>query len=118
MLSYTQAIGRVLTLDATEDQGRFDTFMQPFSAMCRAVSAEMHAAMPNFQQLKVCISFLTSFSPRTVLSPLVTRVQVSVLGLARDLRGIVAVCGGKPSYVLFYEWLYPEHISVCPLLRM
>ena len=54
-----EAIGRVLTLDATEDQGRFEGFMQPFTSMCRAVQSELSSPVPNYQQLKVRTAMLS-----------------------------------------------------------
>ena len=50
-----QAIGKILTLDASEDQGRFEEFMAPFANMFRTVQSEManvHAG--NADTLKVC----------------------------------------------------------------
>ena len=36
-----QSIGRIVTLDASEDQGRFEDFMQPFALAFRNLEALM-----------------------------------------------------------------------------
>ena len=38
--------------------------------------------------------------------------QRAVLGLVRDLRGIVYACTNKQSYMLIFEWLYPDRMPV------
>lgn len=86
--TYYTAIGRILTLDASDDQGRFEEFMIPFGTMFRQVNAEMSSpSQSNILQIK----------------------QV-ILGLARDLRGLLQTCANKPAYVLFFEWFFPEYI--------
>ena len=31
-----------------------------------------------------------------------------MIGSARDLRGILLAFNSKPSYMMFFEWLYPS----------
>ena len=51
---FLQAIGRILTLDASDDQGRFEEFMIPFGTMFRQVNAEMSSpSQSNILQIKV-----------------------------------------------------------------
>lgn len=36
-------------------------------------------------------------------------LQRIMIGSARDLRGILQAFVNKPSYMMFFEWLYPKH---------
>ena len=42
------------------------------------------------------------------------QVRAALVGVLRDLRGIVAACSNRRTYGLFFDWIYPEHT---PLLR-
>lgn len=84
------AIGKLLTPDASEDQGRFEEFMAPFAATFRAVTTEL----------------------ARVSTENIHRIKHAVVGLARDLRGIVQTCSSKASYTLFFEWIYPDHLPI------
>ena len=86
-----QALGRILTLDASEDQGRFEEFMQPMAATFRTLQQELSGP---------------------VHPAAAERLQSIVLGLARDLRGIAVTCANKPSYTLLFEWIYPDYLPV------
>ena len=35
-------------------------------------------------------------------------VRQALIGVLRDLRGIVAACSNRRTYSLFFDWLYPE----------
>eukprot|EP00042_Codosiga_hollandica_P039830 m.336856 g.336856 ORF g.336856 m.336856 type:complete len:1074 (+) comp55707_c0_seq3:45-3266(+) len=86
--SFYSGLGRILTLDASEDQGRFELFMQPFAAVMRDITSALH----QHHQLD--------------------HLKPIVLGLARDLRGIAVTCANKISYTLLFEWIFPDYISV------
>lgn len=43
-------------------------------------------------------------------------VKVAVIGVLRDLRGVVSTMSNRKSYTLFFEWMYPHHTPV--LLRI
>jgi len=48
-------------------------------------------------------------------SPLFNQVeeaQKCVIGLARDLRGLAFAFNTKQSYMMFFDWLYPDYAAV------
>jgi len=36
-------------------------------------------------------------------------VQIALVGLFRDLRGICNACSNKKTYMLFFEWIFPKY---------
>ena len=36
------------------------------------------------------------------------QVRHALVGVLRDLRGVVTACSNRRTYALFFEWLYPE----------
>jgi exportin-7 len=43
-------------------------------------------------------------------------VKTAVIGVLRDLRGVVATMSNRKTYSLFFDWIYPTHTPV--LLRI
>ena len=39
-------------------------------------------------------------------------VRKTVIGLARDLRGLVFAFNTKVSYMMLFEWLYPTYTPI------
>lgn len=48
----------------------------------------------------------------TTRTRLCSHLQRAVLGLVRDLRGIVYACTNRQAYMLIFDWLYPERMPV------
>ena len=68
---------------------KFKTFMEPFTHIFRSLArAETDWATPQ--------------------------VRSAVIGLLRDLRGIVCACSNRRTYAYFFDWLHPEFV---PLLQ-
>lgn len=48
-------------------------------------------------------------------SPMFSQVeeaQKCVIGLARDLRGLAFAFNTKQSYMMLFDWLYPDYAAV------
>jgi exportin-7 len=39
-------------------------------------------------------------------------VKTAVIGVLRDLRGVIATMSNRKSYSLFFDWIYPVHMPV------
>jgi exportin-7 len=39
-------------------------------------------------------------------------VKTAVIGVLRDLRGVIATMSNRKSYSLFFDWIYPAHMPV------
>ena len=63
---------------------KFKVFMEPFTRLLRSLASQDEA----------------SFGGGAVRSALI--------GVLRDLRGIVCACSNRRTYGLFFDWLYPE----------
>ena len=84
---------KLLFLD--EATFKFKVFMEPFTRLLRSLSGQDEAAF-------------TTLQVRTVL-----------VGVLRDLRGVVCACSNRRAYGLFFEWLYPAFtpLMLVPLIR-
>ncbi len=83
-------LGRLLFME--EAPARFRAFMSPFDALC----AQLAAAAAD---------------PRAFRSP---HTRALLIGLFRDLRGVVSATASRRTYGAVFEWLYPTHT---PLLH-
>ncbi|XP_010003859.1 PREDICTED: ran-binding protein 17 [Chaetura pelagica] len=82
------ALTRLLMEDLGEDEDEFENFMLPLTV--------------SFESLTQ--AFNSSFEQEEAKRMLV--------GLARDLRGIVSALNTKTSYSMLFHWIYPAYISV------
>jgi exportin-7 len=55
------------------------------------------------------MSQLADTSPEAFASQ---RVCVAVVGVLRDLRGVVSACSSRRTYTLFFDWVYPNFTPV------
>lgn len=39
-------------------------------------------------------------------------MQKTVIGLARDIRGVAFACNMKSAYLMLFDWLYPSFLSL------
>jgi exportin-7 len=84
-------LGRLLFME--EAPARFKVFMAPFDGLCAqlaAAAADPHGAFR---------------APQT---------RAHLIGLFRDLRGVVSATNSRRTYGLMFEWIYPAHT---PLLH-
>ncbi|XP_025828927.1 exportin-7 isoform X1 [Agrilus planipennis] len=89
------SLGRLLMVDLGEDEDRFHTFMLPLTA--------------SFESLG---SLLTSADTPLYAAD---EAKAALIGLARDLRGLAFSFNTKTSYMMLFDWLYPNYTPI--LLR-
>lgn len=83
-------LGRLLFME--EAPARFKMFMAPFDSLC----AQLAAAAAD---------------PRTFRAP---QTRTLLIGLFRDLRGVVSATNSRRTYGMMFDWIYPTHT---PLLH-
>eukprot|EP00051_Salpingoeca_urceolata_P032840 m.17679 g.17679 ORF g.17679 m.17679 type:complete len:1077 (+) comp5522_c0_seq1:322-3552(+) len=86
--TFYTALGRILTMDASEDNGRFDAFVRPLEQIIMVIHQQLGMSLPPPQE---------------------AQLKHGTLGLVRDLRGLAIACTTKTSYMLLFEWLYPAY---------
>jgi len=86
------SLGRLLMVDLGEDEEKFDAFMAPLTLA--------------FENLG---SVLLNSSNANCNSE---EVRKTVIGLARDLRGIAFAFNTKTSYMMLFDWIYPAYTPV------
>ena len=64
--------------------------MEPFTRLLRSLAAQDEGSFTTLQ------------------------VKTAIVGILRDLRGIVGACSNRRTYGLFFDWIYPEFT---PLLQ-
>jgi exportin-7 len=42
----------------------------------------------------------------------IASVQATLVGLVHDLRGFLFAIQGRRNFTPFFEWLYPDHLSI------
>ena len=78
-------------VDLGEDEDKFDAFMMPLTR--------------SFESLgQVLINSSNGFNSE--------EVRKTVIGLARDLRGIAFAFNNKISYMMLFEWIYPQYTPI------
>lgn len=89
--TYYSTLGRILV--SGDNIEKFDTFMEPFGQTCTMLLQTPHE---NFRKsdCKKCL-----------------------IGLFRDLRGVVFACNHKPMYLRFFEWMCVLVVVVVPTHR-
>lgn len=73
-----------------DSENEFIRFMEPLDRKLQAL-----AALPSKE------AFLSDAS-----------VKAAVVGVLRDLRGVVSTLLNKKTYVMFFEWIYPAYTPV------
>ncbi|XP_037091986.1 LOW QUALITY PROTEIN: exportin-7-like [Pollicipes pollicipes] len=85
------SLGRLLMVDLGEDDDKFQTFMQPLTAACDAIGTLMSSEANMFQG---------------------EETKKALIGLARDLRGLVFAFNTKASYMMLFDWIYPAYTPI------
>ncbi|CAH1642048.1 unnamed protein product [Spodoptera littoralis] len=89
------ALGRLLMVDLGEDEDRFLAFMMPLTAAFESIIGLLsgpESTMYNSEDAKK-----------------------TLIGLARDLRGLAFAFSTKTTYMMLFDWIYPVYMKV--LLR-
>ncbi|XP_076102861.1 exportin-7-like [Mytilus galloprovincialis] len=89
--TFYTALGRLLLVDLGEDEDKFDQFMMPLTAAFEAVGNMMS---------DVNIQLKSEEAKR------------SLVGLARDLRGLAFAFNTKTSFMMLFDWIYPTYTPV------
>ncbi|KAI8777729.1 exportin-7 isoform X1 [Biomphalaria glabrata] len=88
--TFYTALGRLLLVDLGEDEERFYRFMLPLTSHFETVGGLLANALSmNMEEAKR-----------------------SLIGLARDLRGITFAFSNKTSYMMLFDWIYPAFTPV------
>ncbi|XP_075733284.1 ran-binding protein 16 isoform X7 [Rhipicephalus microplus] len=90
--TFYTSLGRLLMVELGEDEERFIQFMRPLTAAFEAVGAALasaDSALFNADEAKKML-----------------------IGLARDLRGLVFAFNTKTSYMMLFEWIYPAYFPI------
>ncbi|XP_025093793.1 exportin-7-like isoform X2 [Pomacea canaliculata] len=89
--TFYTSLGRLLLVDLGEDEEKFYQFMMPLTAAFENVGTLLSNAD---SQMKV------------------EEAKRSLIGLARDLRGITFAFNTKTSYMMLFDWIYPAYTPV------
>ncbi|XP_012940207.1 exportin-7 isoform X2 [Aplysia californica] len=89
--TFYTALGRLLLVDLGEDEERFYRFMMPLTAHFESVGGLLANANVSINM---------------------EEAKRSLIGLARDLRGITFAFSNKTSYMMLFEWIYPSYTPV------
>ncbi|XP_032806398.1 exportin-7 isoform X1 [Petromyzon marinus] len=87
--TFYTALGRLLIVDLGEDEDQFEQFILPLTAAFEVVVRMFNSS--NFNQ---------------------EEAKRTLVGLARDLRGIAFAFNSKTSYMMLFDWLYPTYMPV------
>ncbi|GFR81724.1 exportin-7 [Elysia marginata] len=89
--TFYTALGRLLLVDLGEDEERFYRFMVPLTSHFESVGGLL---------------------ANTNVSVNMEDAKRSLIGLARDLRGITFAFSNKTSYMMLFDWFYPSFTPV------
>ncbi|XP_064599682.1 exportin-7-like [Liolophura sinensis] len=89
--TFYTALGRLLMVDLGEDEEKFELFMMPLTAAFDAVG-NLLANVDNPAQAE--------------------EAKRSLIGLARDLRGVAFAFNTKASYMMLFDWIYPSYTPI------
>ncbi|XP_072943133.1 exportin-7-B [Epargyreus clarus] len=89
------ALGRLLMVELGEDEERFHAFMMPLTAAFEGIIGLLgQSENPMFAS---------------------EDAKKTLIGLARDLRGLALAFNTKTTYMMLFDWIYPVYMKV--LLR-
>ncbi|KAL3864345.1 hypothetical protein ACJMK2_006036 [Sinanodonta woodiana] len=88
--TFYTALGRLMMVDLGEDEDKFEQFMLPLTAAFDNVGTLLSNA----------ISAKTEETKRLLI------------GLARDLRGVIFAFNTRTSYMMLFDWIYPTYSPV------
>ncbi|XP_043194431.1 exportin-7-B-like isoform X2 [Amphibalanus amphitrite] len=85
------SLGRLLMVELGEDDAKFQAFMEPLTAAFDAIGTLMASEANMFQG---------------------EETKKALIGLARDLRGLVFAFNTKASYMMLFDWIYPSYTPI------
>ena len=80
------SLGRLLMVDLGEDEDKFDAFMLPLTTAFESLGAVLAAGGYNSEEVEIPIC--SRLEPAFFLHFFQPQVRKTVIGLARDLRGV------------------------------
>jgi len=83
------SLGRLLMVDLGEDEDKFEAFMIPLTNAFESLGQVFAGGNYNTEE-----------------------VRKTVIGLARDLRGIGFAFNTKTSYMMLFDWIYPAYTPI------
>ena len=83
------SLGRLLMVDLGEDEDKFEGFMIPLTSAFEQLGQVLAAGGYNSEE-----------------------VRKTVIGLARDLRGLAFAFNTKTSYMMLFDWIYPAYTPI------
>ncbi|KAI5640764.1 exportin-7-B [Phthorimaea operculella] len=86
------ALGRLLMVELGEDEERFHAFMMPLTAAFESIIGLLSTAENPL--------FASEDAKKTLI------------GLARDLRGLAFAFNTKTTYMMLFDWIYPHYLRV------
>ncbi|KAK7482050.1 hypothetical protein BaRGS_00026742 [Batillaria attramentaria] len=89
--TFYTSLGRLLLVDLGEDEEKFYQFMMPLTAAFENVGNLLQNADSSMK---------------------VEEAKRALIGLARDLRGITFAFNTKTSYMMLFDWIYPNYTPV------
>ncbi|KAK6635129.1 Exportin 7 [Polyplax serrata] len=86
------SLGRLLMVDLGEDEERFQNFMLPLTATFESVGTMLASTE----------------------TPMIAAEEAknALIGLARDIRGLAFAFNTKASYMMFFDWVYPNYTAI------
>mmetsp|Transcript_3867 Transcript_3867/g.5404 ORF Transcript_3867/g.5404 Transcript_3867/m.5404 type:complete len:1062 (+) Transcript_3867:120-3305(+) len=85
--TYYSALARLLFME--DNAAKFEAFMDPFKKSFMVLNEQNQLGMFRSENCKNGIT-----------------------GILRDLRGIASACTARRSYMLLFDWLYPEYFGL------
>jgi len=83
------SLGRLLMVDLGEDEDKFEQFMIPLTSAFEQLGQVLAGGGYNSEE-----------------------VRKTVIGLARDLRGLAFAFNTKTSYMMLFDWIYPAYTPI------
>merc|ERR1719334_1736902 len=83
------SLGRLLMVDLGEDEDKFENFMIPLTSAFEQLGQVLAGGGYNSEE-----------------------VRKTVIGLARDLRGLAFAFNTKTSYMMLFDWIYPAYTPI------
>ncbi|CAB4007068.1 exportin-7 [Paramuricea clavata] len=86
------ALGRLLIVDLGENEEKFEQFMIPLSGTFRTITSRLIKGDPNAFQID--------------------ETKRILVGICRDLTGLTLALTSKASYMMLFDWIYPQFTPV------
>jgi exportin-7 len=82
---------RLLLCDLKEDENKFEKFMGPLTVTFERIRTLLLSGSSDINE---------------------GELKLALIGICRDLRGVVSVCSSRPTYLILFEWIYPNYTEV------